>query len=144
MAGAPKNNKNAEKWTIKESQIFIDNVLNYIIKNKECCSIEEACCELGQYEKLLIYIENKYTNNELIDFNAIKKARGIIKQRIIKKGLKNEYNPTMCIFILKNNHDMKDKQEVDQTVTDKKAPDLSQLTYEQLKDLQQGFNKKGN
>jgi len=121
MAGAPKNNKNAEKWTIDESQKFVNSVYQYVLKNVDCCSIEEACCELGEYEKLLNYLENKGLN---IDFNPIKKANALIKNRIIKKGLTNKYNPTMAIFVLKNNHDMKDKQEVEQNLTVKDIPPL--------------------
>jgi hypothetical protein len=130
---APIGNTNAEKWTLKESQIFIDSVYEYVLEHKDCCSIEEACCELEQYEKLLIYLENKF---DKIVFNAIKKSKAIIKQRILKQGLKNKYNPTMAIFVLKNNHDMKDKQEIDQTIIEK--PDLSNLTYEQLLKLRDG------
>lgn len=121
MAGAPKNNKNAEKWTIEESQKFINAVYQYVLKNVDCCSIEEACCELGEYEKLLNYLENKGLD---IDFNPVKRANALIKNRIIKKGLTNKYNPTMAIFVLKNNHDMKDKQEVEQNVSVKDIPPL--------------------
>lgn len=120
MAGAPKDNKNAEKWNTIESQKFIDSVFLYVKTNTDCCSIEEACCELGQYEKILNYLERKFNpeNNDnqenIIDFNPIKKAKGILKNRIIKQGLNNKYNPTMAIFVLKNNHDMDDKHILDQ------------------------------
>lgn len=106
---APKGNTNAEKWTLEESQKFIDSVYEYVKGNEDCCSIEEACTELGWYEKLLTYIDTKFKN---VVFNAIKKSKALIKQRILKQGLNNKYNPTMAIFVLKNNHDMKDKQEI--------------------------------
>lgn len=110
---APKGNKNAEIWTFEETQIFIDSILDYVEYHKDCTSLEKACTELGQYESLLGYLEKKF---ESIDLVPIKKAKAYIKQRIIEKGLKNEYNPTMSIFILKNNHDMKDKQEIEQNL----------------------------
>ncbi len=109
---APKGNKNAEKWTFEESQMFINSIGAYVESSKDCTSLEKACTELGQYEELLTYIYKKF---DIIDLRPIKKAKAIIKQRIIDKGLKSEYNPTMCIFILKNNHDMKDKHESDVT-----------------------------
>jgi len=105
---AQLNNKNAEKWTIEESQTFIDSVYDYVLLHKDCCSLVEALTELEQYENLLNYLEKKFEN---VVFTSIKKSKDIIKQRIIKKGLNSEYNPTMSIFILKNNHDMKDKQD---------------------------------
>ena len=113
---APFGSKNAEVWTITESQKFIDSVFTYVLEHKDCCSIEEACCELGEYEKVLNYLENKFKDNQDVNFNAIKKAKGILKNRILKQGLNNKYNPTMAIFVLKNNHDMKDKSEVDTTL----------------------------
>lgn len=111
MAGTI-GNTNAEKWTLKESQKFIDSVYKHVYENKKCSSVTEAITELGQYDDLLNYLDRKF---DKIVFRAIKKAKDIIKQRIINKGLNNEYNPTMSIFILKNNHNMKDKQEVQQS-----------------------------
>ena len=104
-------NKNAEKWTPDISQKFVNQVHEFIKENVNCTSLEEACCELGQYESLLEYLKIKFDNT--IDFMPIKKAKAIIKGRLMKNGLTNKYNPTMCIFILKNNHDMKDKNELD-------------------------------
>jgi hypothetical protein len=120
-AGAPKGNKNNERWNKEESQKFVNMVYDYVKKNKDCCSIEEACCELGEYEKVLNYIENKGLD---IDFNPIRRSNALIKSRIIKQSLNNKYNATTAIFVLKNNHDMKDKQEVDQQVTVKDIPPL--------------------
>ena len=113
IMAAPLKNTNAEKWTLTESQKFIDSVYTYVSEHKDCCSLTEALTELGQYEDLLNYLNKKF---DKIVFRSIKKGKDIIKQRILKKGLNNEYNPTMSIFILKNNHDMKDKQEIDQNI----------------------------
>ncbi len=110
MAGAPKLNKNAEKWNLPEATKFIDSVYEYVQSHKDCCSLEEACCELGQYENLFIYLRNKYKD---IDFKAVKKAKAILSQRMQKKALNNEFNPTMSIFLLKVNHGMQDKQVIE-------------------------------
>ena len=126
MAGAPEGNNNAEKWTLEESISFLDEVYNYVVNNEDCCSISEACSNLGWYETLFDYIKNKH---KTIDFESLKKAYEVIKQRIIKKGLKSEYNPTMSIFILKTNHDMQDKVVVDQTNKN------IELTPEQIKNI---------
>ncbi len=109
--GGQPNNKNAEKWTTKEIIEFIDRVYSYVNENKECSSLVEAITECGEYEQILRYFETKESP---VDFAPIKKAKDIIKQRLIKNGLNGTNNPTMSIFILKNNHDMKDKSEVEQ------------------------------
>jgi hypothetical protein len=103
-------NKNAEIWTRDEAQKFINSIYTYVEDDVKCTSLEKACCELGQYESLLGYLEHKYIEMDLV---PIKKAMALIKERLIENGLTNKYNPTMCIFILKNNHGMKDKNELD-------------------------------
>jgi hypothetical protein len=116
MAAAPGNKYN-EKWDLETSKKFIDDVYQYVLDTKDCVSIGEACCELGQYEELISYLQNKHSEQ---DFKAIKKAKGLIGSRILKKGLKNEFNATMAIFTLKVNHDMQDKQVLE-------TPDLKSI-----------------
>jgi len=108
---APRGNKNAEIWTIEETVLYFESVLTYVLDNDDCVSIQEAACNTGQYEEIISYLQNKHN----IDFNAIKKAKSTIEQRIYKNALNNKYNPTMAIFGLKNNHGWKDKQEIEQT-----------------------------
>jgi len=125
---APFGNKNREKWTIEESNKFLNTVYEYVKSHSDCCSLSEACSELGWYEEVFIYIQKKYSN---VEFQPIKKASEIIKQRLIKKGLKNEYNPTMSIFILKTNHGMQDRQVIDQNIKTEK-PLIIKIDGEEL------------
>ena len=115
MAGAPKENTNAEKWTLEEAHSFCNNVLDILQKNKSVRTLGGACLKAGGYEQLINYLETKFS----IDFVPIKKAKEIVKERLIEQGLENEVNPTMAIFILKNNHDMKDR--IDNTSKDEKV-----------------------
>lgn len=117
---APKGNKNNEKWTLEKSEQFLNDVYNYVLEHEDCCSISEACAELGWYETLFEYLIEKFSS---IEFEPIKKAKELVKKRIIKKGLKNEYNPTMSIFILKCNHEMKE------TTDPPKTPDNYNITF---------------
>ena len=55
----------------------------------------------------------------LKDFKSIKKAKDIVKTRLVNQGLDGDANPTMAIFILKNNHNMTDKQQTDVTTNGK-------------------------
>jgi hypothetical protein len=112
---APKGNKYNEVWNIETAEQFCDDVLQYILDNKKCRSLSEACTELGEYEELLSYLHNKFDK----DFKSIKKAKDIVKTRLANQALDGIANPTMAIFLLKNNHNMSDKQQTDITTNGK-------------------------
>lgn len=102
-----KGNQNAEKWSLNKAKSFCEDILKYIVDNEKCRSMATACSKLQGYEGQINYLEDKFN----IDFQSIKKAKEIIKSRLIEQGLDNTANTAMAIFILKNNHDMTDKQE---------------------------------
>jgi hypothetical protein len=104
---APKGNKHNEKWTYEESIDFLQRVSDYVVEHKECRSLSEAAVECDGYEELISYVINKHS----IDFKPIKKAKDIVKNRLVKQGLEGDVNNSMAIFILKNNHGMTDKTE---------------------------------
>jgi transposase-like protein len=112
---APKGNKYNEVWDIETAEKFCDDVLQYILDNKKCRSLSEACTELGEYEELLSYLHNKFNK----DFKPIKKAKDIVKTRLANQALDGIANPTMAIFLLKNNHNMTDRQQTDITTNGK-------------------------
>ena len=112
---APKGNKYNEVWNIETAEKFCDDVLQYILDNKKCRSLSEACTELGEYEELLSYLHNKFDK----DFKSIKKAKDIVKTRLANQALDGIANPTMAIFLLKNNHNMTDRQQTDITTNGK-------------------------
>ena len=115
MAGAPKENNNAEKWSLEDANIFCNSVLDILENNKSIRTLGGACLEAGKYESLINYLSDKFN----IEFESIKKAKEIVKSRLIEQGLDNEVSTAMAIFILKNNHDMKDR--VDTTSKDKEV-----------------------
>lgn len=104
---APKENKNAEKWSFEDAEAFCNKTLDILISNEKIRTLGGACLKAGGYETLISYLQEKYS----IEFESIKKAKEIVKSRLIEQGLDNDVNPTMAIFILKNNHDMRDKTE---------------------------------
>lgn len=107
---APLGNKYNEIWTLEKTNELFDKILNYIQVNKKCRSVSEAAVEVGEYEDLVLYLENKFPEQ---DFRAIKRSRDICKNRLANQGLDGEANPTMAIFILKNNHGFRDKVETE-------------------------------
>jgi hypothetical protein len=113
---APKGNNNAEVWTEQSAKTFFDSILKYVQENKKCRSLSEASVECGEYEELISYLQNKFNT---IDFKSIKRAKDIVKNRLAQQGLDGEANPTMAIFLLKNNHNMTDRQQTDVTTNGK-------------------------
>ena len=110
-----KGNTNAEKWTFEEANDFCNKVLEVLEANKKIRTLGGACLKAGGYETLIHYLEEKYDTV----FESIKKSREIVKERLIEQGLDGDANPTMAIFILKNNHNMTDKQQTDVTTNGK-------------------------
>jgi len=110
-----KGNTNAEKWTLDEANKFCDSVLDILENHKKIRTLGGACLKAGGYEQLINYLEDKFNTV----FVSIKKSREIVKERLIEQGLDGDANPTMAIFILKNNHNMTDKQQTDVTTNGK-------------------------
>ena len=108
MPQSMPNNKNAEKWTLEEAEKFCNNVLQILEDDHKVRTLGKACLMAGGYETIINYFEEKYKTV----FEPIKKAREIAKERLIDNALDNDVNTTMAIFILKNNHNMKDRQDV--------------------------------
>ena len=113
---APIGNKYNEIWDIETTEQFFNDVAEFIDDNPKCRSLSEAVVELGQYEELISYLLNKFPNK---DFKSIKRAKDMVKNRLVKQGLDGEANSTMAIFILKNNHNFTDKQQTDVTTNGK-------------------------
>jgi len=111
-----QGNKNAEKWDIERTEMFFDDILKHVQKNQNCRSLSEAVVEVGEYEELISYLLNKYPDTV---FKSIKRAKDIVKNRLVKQGLDGDANSTMAIFILKNNHNMTDRQQTDITTNGK-------------------------
>ena len=125
---APAGNTNAEVWTEAEATAFGQQVLTYMEENKNCRSVETACVKCGKYETLFNYLGDKFP----VVFEPFKKrAKAIAKSRLIEQGLDSEVNPTMAIFILKNDHDMKDK--VEQESKNHNYNHNAEMTKEEMK-----------
>jgi phenylalanyl-tRNA synthetase alpha subunit len=86
-----------------------------------------AAIECGEYEAVIPYLENKFD----IEFNPIKKAREIIKNRCLRLGMNGKTNPTMTIFNLVNNFDMLNTN-AKQQVTAKIDGNITDIDYSKL------------
>lgn len=109
--GQPKN-KNAEKWSEAEALSLGNRLIDWLKESRTNIFMKDfLILQNDYYNDLIVYLSEKYTSfSELI-----KRAKEIQEIKLLQNSTENNINPTMTIFILKNNHGWKDKQEVEHT-----------------------------
>lgn len=103
-------NKAAEKWH-EEDALKLGNELIAWLKAKPTNIYfqEFLYLENDYYTTVIDYLSNKFESFS----NLIKEAKKIQELKIVKYSSLNKLNPTMSIFVLKNCHGFKDKQEIE-------------------------------
>ncbi len=129
--GASKNNTNAQKWTKTKAKNIINKALQ-IARNGEVLSFSDIASELNIKTYKLMYVLNKFS--EFADDK--KEIKELIKNTLIKKGLYNEVNTTMAIFVLKNDYDMNPVEKVEKSQTVRNV----EVTEEDLRKFNEKFN----
>ena len=90
--------------TNEELQSKIDAYFEYCDENKQPYTISELALFLNTDRITLI----RYGERD--EFcNTIKKAKQKVESQFEKRSLMGEYNPTIAIFLMKNNFGYKDK-----------------------------------
>jgi len=107
------NNKEAEKWTLKETESFFNESLK-MSEQKDIYFIGTIASSLKSYRQIYDYLLVKYpvfnTIKEKIDCN--------IENNLFLAGLTDrDISTPLAIFGLKNSHNWKDKTEVESNVT---------------------------
>ncbi len=124
-AGAPKDNKNAEKWTIEEATSFLDEAIE-ISEKTGYDFIGEVAKSQGSYIDIYDYLIEK--------FPALKLKKTIIKRNCevncFSSGKKGEIDKAMAIMNLKSNHGWTDRSES----TIKGKMDVTRYTDEELEE----------
>lgn len=108
---APKGNKNAEKWnekTVLPKLTEIEKVATR--RNKPCSYLTEALVEVGLYKDIWAEWKRKFKDNSIV-YRSIKRIDSIFEVKLVKGALNGDHNPSVSIFLMKNNHGMTDKQE---------------------------------
>lgn len=111
MAGAPKNNKNAEKWTHKEAKEFMKKAVS-ISEGKEYDFIGEVAKELGTYHKIFDYLSNKFSDLKHLKDLIISNC----EVNCFSNAKKGEIVASVAIMNLKSNHRWTDR--LDNTSSD--------------------------
>ena len=106
-----KYNKNAEKWTLDEATVFMNEALR-LSKTKKGDDyiydfIGEIARDLDQYKEIFSYLSGKYSELESIH-NQIKSN---CEANCFYNGKKNNIVPSLAIMNLKSNHNWTDRTE---------------------------------
>ena len=112
---APKGNNYNEVWPIEKAKDFLLKALKKLREDKEIYFIGTLAVNMNSYKTIFSYLVDKYKEKDK-DFVTIKKEiDSIIEERLYSSAIKNKVNTAMAIFGLKNNHDWKDKSELETT-----------------------------
>lgn len=132
MAGAPLENTNAEKWTLEEATIFLDEAIE-LSKKDGYDFIGEVAKAQGSYVDVYDYLIDK--------FSTLKDKKTIIKRNCeancFSSGKKGDIVPSMAIMNLKSNHGWTDRSES----TIKGKVDTSKYTDEELEERIKDYGK---
>ena len=90
--------------SVEHLQSLIDKYFEECDETGEPYTITGLACALDTDRAALVRYEHK---DEL--YNTIKKAKRKVERQFEKRSLKGEYNPTIAIFLMKNNFGYQDK-----------------------------------
>ena len=106
---APKENKNAEKWSFEDADNFMNEAVE-LSKNKRYDFIGEVARDLGQYHQLFTYLKDKFS---VLDYQY-KMILANCEANCFCNGKNGDIVPSLAIMNLKSNHKWTDR--VDSTV----------------------------
>lgn len=109
MAGAPKENTNAEKWTIEDaSTLFHKCLITAKDKSLDCNDfIGEIAQENNTTLWQLDYLKEKFPVLE----NVYRQIKSNCEANCFANGKKNKIVPSLAIMNLKSNHGWTDRLE---------------------------------
>lgn len=106
MAGAPKENTNAEKWTLDESIKFMELALK-TAKEKGHDFIGEVASELDTYREIFVYLKDKFKECKPL----YKRLEQQCESNCFSHGKTGEIVPSLAIMNLKSNHGWTDRMD---------------------------------
>jgi hypothetical protein len=114
-AGAPKENTNAEKWTLEQAEKVFDEAINLSRSaNRDYDFIGEIAYELNLYKEVFTYLSGK--------FPQLKKKHNILlsncEANCFYNGKQENIAPSLAIMNLKSNYKWTDR--VDNTTQGEK------------------------
>ena len=124
MAGAPKENKNAEKWTEKEANKLFDEALKLCSSDSEYDFIGEVARDLGTYREIFVYLKDKFESCK----QKYKLLSSNLEANCFSHTKKNEINTAVGIVNLKSNYGWTDR--IDTTTQGESTNKPDKLSFE--------------
>lgn len=106
---APYGNKNAEKWTLEETQKFLLKALE-LSKKREFDFIGEIARELDTYKEIFTYLIDKHKELKTLYITILTN----IEANCFYNAKKGNIKEATAIVNLKSNHNWTDRQQIDQ------------------------------
>ena len=128
MAGAPKENKNAEKWDIEEVRLRFNEALK-LSRLPQYDFIGELARDMGLYRDLFTYLVDKFPEFK----QTYKIILNNLEANCFSHIKNNEINTAAGIINLKSNHGWSDRQQVDHTTGGDKL-NLTPISFVSTKD----------
>ena len=137
MAGAPKNNKNAEKWTEEEALNLFDEAIEMASSNSDYDFIGEVARDLGTYREIFVYLKDKFNSCK----HKYKLLVSNLEANCFSHTKKGEINTAVGIVNLKSNHGWTDRAETTLQGGDKPIQ-TTELTAEQAASIAKEMKNK--
>jgi hypothetical protein len=126
-----------EKWTEGRALKLGDELILWLKSKDENIFFEEFLyIDNDYYASLICYLTEKFSSFS----DLIVKAKKIQELKLQKFGVLDKLNAPMTKFVLINQHDWKDKKEIDQKTEINSKPQIIVDTPEQKKDLEDFIN----
>jgi hypothetical protein len=107
-----KDNDNAKVWDFEKAKKLFTELIEWMRADLQNIFIVSFLSEKGLHKSTLTYLVEHYDmNSELSEMAKV--ADTMQEAKLVDLGFKGVGNPTITIFILKNNHGYKDKFETD-------------------------------
>jgi hypothetical protein len=110
MAGAPKNNSNAEKWTREDTVSFLEKALN-LSKDETYDFLGEIAKELNSYIDVFDYLIDKFPDLKHYKTHIMRNCEA----NCFSNSKKGNINTAIGIVNLKSNHGWTDRVANDHT-----------------------------
>ena len=106
---APKENTNAEKWTIEEATKFFNDAMELSInEGRDYDFIGEIARDLKQYKEIFGYLSEKFTSLKPLHNRIISNCEA----NCFYNGKKSNIVPSLAIMNLKSNHGWTDRNDI--------------------------------
>jgi len=103
--GAPKNNKNAEKWTEQDAINLFNSAIELTSGDSQFDFIGEVAKELNVYRDIFVYLKDRFDSCKPL----YKKLVSNVEANCYSHGKRGEINTAMAIVNLKSNHGWTDR-----------------------------------